>query len=98
MSTDDLPALGEFVPSAEVLEALEQTLKIDVDDTPADVERPDTDGASPAVPATTDDADITTAPTGDADNAPAADADTTGTAAADPEPGVETNGHTPPQS
>lgn len=29
MSTDDLPALGEFVPSAEVLEALEQTLKID---------------------------------------------------------------------
>ena len=27
MSTDELPALGEFVPSAEVLEALEQTLK-----------------------------------------------------------------------
>lgn len=32
MSTDDLPALGEFVPSAQVLEALEQTLKIDGED------------------------------------------------------------------
>jgi segregation and condensation protein B len=38
MSTDDLPALGEFVPSAEVLEALEQTLKIGVDEVEAEVE------------------------------------------------------------
>jgi segregation and condensation protein B len=37
MSTDDLPALGEFVPSAEVLEALEQTLKITGDEPTADV-------------------------------------------------------------
>ncbi len=29
MSLDDLPALGDFVPSAEVLEALEQTLRVD---------------------------------------------------------------------
>ncbi len=29
MSTHDLPALGDFVPSAEVLEALEQTLRIE---------------------------------------------------------------------
>ncbi len=36
MSTDELPALGEFVPSAEVLEALEQTLKFTDDPPPAD--------------------------------------------------------------
>ncbi|MGH1490851.1 MAG: SMC-Scp complex subunit ScpB [Acidimicrobiales bacterium] len=40
MSTDDLPPLGDFVPSAQVLEALEQTLKITdepivLDDEPA---------------------------------------------------------------
>lgn len=29
MSTDDLPPLGDFVPSAHVLEALEQTLRVD---------------------------------------------------------------------
>lgn len=37
MSTDDLPPLGDFVPSAEVLEALEQTLKIDGDEPIVDV-------------------------------------------------------------
>jgi segregation and condensation protein B len=31
---EDLPALGEFVPSADVLEALEQTLKVDGDTDP----------------------------------------------------------------
>jgi segregation and condensation protein B len=31
---EDLPALGEFVPSADVLEALEQTLKVDGDTEP----------------------------------------------------------------
>ncbi|MEM9615879.1 MAG: SMC-Scp complex subunit ScpB [Actinomycetota bacterium] len=30
-ATTDLPALGEFVPSAEVVEALEQTLKVEVE-------------------------------------------------------------------
>jgi segregation and condensation protein B len=38
MSTDDLPPLGDFVPSAEVLEALEQTLKIDDEPPAADPE------------------------------------------------------------
>ena len=33
-STSDLPALGEFVPSAEVVEALEQTLRVNLDDEP----------------------------------------------------------------
>jgi len=38
-SVDELPSLGEFVPSAQVVEALEQTLRVDLDDTdPADVE------------------------------------------------------------
>ena len=37
MSTADLPPLGDFVPSAEVLEALEQTLKID-GESPVEVE------------------------------------------------------------
>lgn len=32
-SIDQLPALGEFVPSAEVLEALEQTLRVEEPDT-----------------------------------------------------------------
>lgn len=32
MSLDDLPPLGDFVPSAEVLEALEQTLKVGPDE------------------------------------------------------------------
>jgi segregation and condensation protein B len=30
-ATSDLPPLGDFVPSAEVVEALEQTLKVEVD-------------------------------------------------------------------
>jgi segregation and condensation protein B len=51
MSTDDLPALGEFVPSAEVLEALEQTLKIDGEDPsindPIEVVDDDGDDAAP---------------------------------------------------
>lgn len=46
MSVDDLPALGEFVPSVEVLEALEQTLKIGPDEPAIDL----TDG--PGEPAT----------------------------------------------
>ena len=55
MSTDDLPALGEFVPSAEVLEALEQTLKIDGEDPSLDLaddaegSEPATNGSEPAV-------------------------------------------------
>ncbi|MEL7157702.1 MAG: SMC-Scp complex subunit ScpB, partial [Actinomycetota bacterium] len=44
-ATSDLPALGEFVPSAEVVEALEQTLKVDFDpiDTDTDVDSADPD-------------------------------------------------------
>jgi segregation and condensation protein B len=43
MSLDDLPALGEFVPSAEVLEALEQTLRVGDEPEPVevDVEQPE---------------------------------------------------------
>jgi|GEM_PF-214670 len=37
-SLEDLPALGEFVPSAAVLEALEETLKISDDDIEVEVE------------------------------------------------------------
>jgi len=33
-SLEDLPALGEFVPSAAVVEALEMTLKVDIGDEP----------------------------------------------------------------
>ncbi len=48
MSTDDLPSLGDFVPSAAVLEALEETLKIDGDEPVPDSD-PDTEepGRSP---------------------------------------------------
>ncbi|MCP5034120.1 MAG: SMC-Scp complex subunit ScpB [Actinomycetia bacterium] len=42
--TGDLPALGDFVPSAEVVEALEQTLKVEVEVDP-DLDAPD-DGAT----------------------------------------------------
>ncbi|MCP5028001.1 MAG: hypothetical protein GY929_17125, partial [Actinomycetia bacterium] len=38
--TGDLPALGDFVPSAEVVEALEQTLKVEVEVDP-DLDAPD---------------------------------------------------------
>ena len=48
-SLDDLPPLGEFVPSAEVVEALEQGLRITPEPTlDADVEG-EADGAPPAV-------------------------------------------------
>lgn len=33
-STADLPALGDFVPAAEVVEALEQTLRVEVEADP----------------------------------------------------------------
>ncbi len=48
MSTDDLPSLGEFVPSAEVLEALEQTLKIDGDEPVVEVAEEITQNGSAA--------------------------------------------------
>ncbi len=45
-TVSDLPALGDFVPSAEVVEALEQTLKVDLD---PDLRSADIDGdAAPA--------------------------------------------------
>jgi segregation and condensation protein B len=47
-SLDDLPPLGEFVPSAEVVEALEQGLRITPDATLDDSAEGDT-GAPPAV-------------------------------------------------
>lgn len=47
-TVSDLPALGDFVPSAEVVEALEQTLKVDLD---PDLRSTDIDGdSSPARP------------------------------------------------
>lgn len=68
MSTDDLPALGEFVPSAEVLEALEQTLKIGVDEVEIEVadgesdspaaDGPDAPGSTAANGTTTDGAEV----------------------------------------
>lgn len=60
-SVEDLPALGDFVPSADVLEALEQTLKIEAGDEAAmeadaaevlsDGDRPDQTGPVGPVPA-----------------------------------------------
>lgn len=43
-SIDDLPPLGDFVPSAEVLEALEQTLRIEGEPEPVETEFDDGDG------------------------------------------------------
>ncbi|MGF1599289.1 MAG: SMC-Scp complex subunit ScpB [Acidimicrobiales bacterium] len=54
----DLPALGEFVPSAEVVEALEQTLKVELDIDPDlatdDGERAATTEAADPAPAVID--------------------------------------------
>lgn len=47
MSLDDLPPLGDFVPSAQVLEALEQTLKVEGMDGP----RPDVNATESMVEA-----------------------------------------------
>ncbi len=56
-SIEDLPSLGEFVPSAEVLEALEETLKIDS----AEPARPVEDsGAGETEPSDTADPDVAT--------------------------------------
>ena len=53
---DDLPPLGDFIPSADVLEALEQTLRIDPEpvDAPVDEAEPEaeTAGDGPAGEAT----------------------------------------------
>ena len=65
-SLDDLPPLGDFVPSADVVEALEQTLRADSDEAHADKAEPvetaepvDVDGET-AVPAEVDgDIDLT---------------------------------------
>lgn len=48
--TSDLPSLGDFVPSAEVVEALEQTLKLDPEPEGTDIE----DGAPAAEEPTAD--------------------------------------------
>ncbi len=45
--TSDLPALGDFVPSAEVVEALEQTLKVELEP----LGDPEVEGATEAEPA-----------------------------------------------
>ena len=49
-TVSDLPALGDFVPSAEVVEALEQTLKVDLDPDLVTIDRDGDDG--PARPPT----------------------------------------------
>jgi segregation and condensation protein B len=53
-SLDDLPPLGEFVPGAEVVEALEQGLRLPDE---AELDEPGTDGPEPteAGPAADDD-------------------------------------------
>lgn len=53
-TVSDLPALGDFVPSAEVVEALEQTLKVNLDPdlTITDLDRDDGPARPPARAAT----------------------------------------------
>ncbi len=76
-TVSDLPALGDFVPSAEVVEALEQTLKVNLDPdlTITDLDRDD-GPARPPAPAPADagsDADDGGAPDGGAEGMSSAD-------------------------
>ncbi len=90
-TVSDLPALGDFVPSAEVVEALEQTLKVNLDPDPdltiTDLDRDD-GPARPPAPADADtagDADGV----GDADEAAAQDGGAEPASTEGGEPGVE---------
>lgn len=47
-SLDDLPPLGDFVPGVEVMEAIEQGLRLDVTDTEGDGDGSATGGGGPA--------------------------------------------------
>jgi segregation and condensation protein B len=61
-SLDDLPSIASFVPGADVVEALEHSLRVTADDEPAPSEPAETDDAAPAAPAgpeTAEDVDLT---------------------------------------
>lgn len=66
MSTDDLPPLGDFVPSAQVLEALEQTLKISDDPPVLDEPSAESSDEAPAEDAPSDEALTDEAPANEA--------------------------------
>ncbi len=74
-SIDQLPALGEFVPSAEVLEALENTLRIEDDVEPiVDLSDESDTGADEAPEVDTPDLDTPNHETPDEEDAPSQDA------------------------
>ena len=79
----DLPALGDFVPSAEVVEALEQTLKVDLDPDLVTTDRDGDDDGGLAARAPTPSPDPTDEADPDADADAAADADAGGGSAAE---------------
>ncbi|MEZ5408680.1 MAG: SMC-Scp complex subunit ScpB [Acidimicrobiales bacterium] len=86
----DLPALGDFVPSAEVVEALEQTLKVDLDpDLVGAVGGDDPGPARPPTPPEADEPEAEAAAPPQGDEAEAADGQVVEEPAAEAEPSAE---------